>query len=295
MRNFVAFLLGAILFCSCQSYKVKKEAEQKARELLTALKNGDHATAANIYPGIAKFEYVYKSTEAKVMKVTYRDGIATVVMHNKFTNLMGASFDRDIKLFFKKEGERLVLFDSKGLTDIAGSKYYQFGLNTGCFFPGDTTDQTGLEALGRADTLLIDKAVEVLRILKDEITVTNVHWQTSYYTNSANGGAIVRNNSTFSVPRLKYKVFYYDRAGNEVTQDDGYVSYETLQPGDSKAFTFYTSYVGNASIAKVKLDFDDELVLKYLRDKTWTGTEWSEYSRRGPSVPLAAPEPAPGS
>lgn len=60
------------------------------------------------------------------------------------------------------------------------------------------------------------------------------------------------------VPKPKYKIVYKDRNGNAITDDDGYITYDALSPGSSKAFTFYTSYVGNASKASISVEFDDE-------------------------------------
>ena len=79
------------------------------------------------------------------------------------------------------------------------------------------------------------------------------------------------------LPDLKYRVKYYDRYDNLITEDDGYITYDVLKAGRSKSFSFYTSYVGNAQRAKISVEFDDELILKYLADKTYTGKEYEEY------------------
>ena len=96
------------------------------------------------------------------------------------------------------------------------------------------------------------------------------------------GAGIVKNNSTFSVPNLKYKITYKTGAGEEVTNDDGYVDYDVIEAGESKSFTFYTSYVGNATKASIELTFDDDLIYKYLAKKKWTGKECDEYFKKNP-------------
>lgn len=56
-----------------------------------------------------------------------------------------------------------------------------------------------------------------------------------------------------------------------------YITYDALSPGSSKAFTFYTSYVGNASKASISVEFDDDLIFDYIVSKNYTGNEYAEY------------------
>lgn len=44
--------------------------------------------------------------------------------------------------------------------------------------------------------------------------------------------------------------------------DDGYVTYDEIRPYGMKSFSFYTSYVGDASRAKIRLEFDNDFILK---------------------------------
>lgn len=44
-----------------------------------------------------------------------------------------------------------------------------------------------------------------------------------------------------------------------------------------KPFTFYTSYVGNASKASISVEFDDDLIFDYIVSKNYTGNEYAEY------------------
>lgn len=101
--------------------------------------------------------------------------------------------------------------------------------------------------------------------LRKEVNIISWDWETGY-GDSANGKAIVKNNSNYDIPKLKYEITYKDRNGNEIITDDGYVTHDELSSGSSKAFTFYTSYVGNAQRTSINLDFDTDFILKCIAD-----------------------------
>lgn len=125
--------------------------------------------------------------------------------------------------------------------------------------------------------MMFNEYVNVYSELKSKVLTKNWSWETSYYGNSANGQGICINKSTFTIPKPKYKIVYKDRNGNAITDDDGYITYDALSPGSSKAFTFYTSYVGNASKASISVEFDDDLIFDYIVSKNYTGNEYAEY------------------
>lgn len=98
--------------------------------------------------------------------------------------------------------------------------------------------------------------------LTENVTIANWNWETSDYSYSASGRGVVRNNTQYTIPNVKYVVTYLKGNGTEVTQDDGYVTYDEIRPYGMKSFSFYTSYVGDASRAKIRLEFDNDFILK---------------------------------
>ncbi len=130
---------------------------------------------------------------------------------------------------------------------------------------------------------MLDKAVAVYLELKTDIRVVHWSWE-SGYSGSASGQGIVRNSSTFTIPKLKYKITYKNELGNSITSDDGYVSYGPLEAGESKSFTFFTSYVGGASQASIELLFDEDMIYKYLSKKEWSGHECELYFKDHPDA-----------
>ncbi len=276
-------LLIVTVFISCESSKLKNEAALKAKEFFSVLKDGDEKKLVSLYPGFEYFDTYYKSDSARINSTSEENGIITVSVHNRFMNPYGKVSEKDISLMFKKDSlGQLNMIDSKGLSGFDEKDEYKFGINTGCINKNsDTTDQQVLKAIKKANAVMLDKATDIYLELKNEIKVVNWNWE-SGYGGSASGKGIVKNNSTFSIPQLKYKITYKTSSGDQVTSDDGYISYDAIDAGESKSFTFYTSYVGDATSASIELIFDDELIYKYLVKKEWTGNECDEYFKRNP-------------
>jgi hypothetical protein len=280
-------LLIVIGLVSCESSKLKKEASFKTSKFFSLLKDGDEKSILTIYPQFENFETYFKSDSARISSVDTKKGIVTVAVRNRFTNSFGKLTEKDILLYFKKDSTgKLNLTDSKGLSDFSEKDEYIFGISTGCVNVNiDTTDQKILNAIKNAKLVMLDKALEVYRELKEEITVATWNWE-SGYAGSASGKGIVRNESTFDVPKLKYKITYKDGQSNPITSDDGYITYDNIKAGESKAFIFYTSYIGDASRASIELIFDEDLIFKYLTKKDWTGKECDEYFKKHPQKDL---------
>jgi hypothetical protein len=282
----VISLCGICLFAlSCRPDKAKKEAESKTREFFLTLKNEDGKGLARLYPGFSKLEQYYKSDSGKIISTTEANGIITVTVDNRFTNNFGKLSQEINCLYFKADSiGRAILYDSKGLSDFNDNDDFIFGSKTGCIDDRtDTTDQQIIKKLKRAKQLMLDRAVSVYLELKTNIRLISWSWE-SGFGGSASGRGIVRNGSTYSIPKLKYKVTYKDQFGSPITSDDGYVTFDALDAGESKSFIFYTSYVGGASRATIELLFDDDMIFKYLSKKDWTGNECEEYFRNHPDM-----------
>lgn len=280
--QFILSFILVIMFCSCESKKLKEEARKETDLFFKYLKQGDEVRLKQLYNGFENFESFYKSDSVKIKSIVYEDEIAIVTAQNKFTNGLGKSTEKDILLFFSKDSlGKLKLFDSKGLTDFTEKNEYKFGIKTGCVTKSDTTDQQILVCLKKSHEVLLDKGVDVLLELMKDVRVTNWSWE-ELYSGSGSGKGIVVNNSRFDIPSLKYTVTFKTASGNIVTTDKGVVSYDVVPAGGSTSFSFYTDYIGGASRASIELNFDDDLILNYLAQKEWTGKECDEYFKLHP-------------
>lgn len=275
------FLIISVSFLSCTGKKKLENAEIKVSQLFSAIKDDNEVQMKILYPGIAELASYYKSDTVKIKSSQFieNDNI-TVSVTNKFTNGYGKSFTRDITIFLQPDAinpKDYNIIDSKGLCGYEDNDTYTFGLKTGCINPKtDLTDQQIALKLKRAKDLLIEKSLEIYLELKRDVRIVNWSWE-SGYGGSASGKGIVQNNSQFDLPELKYKITYKDSDGNEITTDDGYVTYDKFYAGQSRSFTFYTSYIGHASRASIEMVFNDDQIIKYVAGKEYTGKECEEF------------------
>jgi hypothetical protein len=283
LKTILKVAITSMILISCESKKLKREAETQAKSFFSALKEGNEQKMNELYSDFIKFDSYYKSDSVKINSINYKNDIVTISAHNRFTNGFGKLTEKAILLFFKKGSDgKIKLYDSKGLAGLDEKDEYIFGVNVGCINNAtDTTDQQILKAMKKSEAVMLSKAFDVWLELQRDITVSTWNWETGY-GGSASGKGIVKNNSTFSIPKLKYKVTFKSSLGADITSEDGYVTYDALDAGESKSFTFYTSYVGNASKASIELVFDNELIFKYLAKKKWLGTECEEYFKENP-------------
>ncbi|HBZ67617.1 MAG TPA: hypothetical protein DEO70_12335 [Bacteroidales bacterium] len=259
---------------------MKKNAESQVLEFYSAVREGNEEKMKALYKGATNLSSYYKSDTATIKEIMIVENnkieIKTI---NQFTNGYGKKFNQEIDFYLKPDSVNeldYIIYDSKGLCGYDDNSTYSFGMKTGCISKGDKTDQEIAKKLKIADELLLLKSLDVYLDLKKNVNIVNWSWE-SGYGGSASGKGIVKNASTFNLPDLKYKITYKDYYGNEITTDDGSVTYDKFYAGESKSFTFYTSYVGDASKASIELVFDDKMIMDYVASKDYTGKEYQEY------------------
>lgn len=281
MRVMTIVLLITLL-AACQNSKEKKEAIKVANHFFNLIKQGRENELYRHYPRFEDFESYYKSDSVNITSAVWKNGHWIISAHNHYRNGLGNVFECDINLYISSDSTgKMLIRDSKGLCNFEEKDVYKFGVKTGCINnPADTTDLQIIASMAKAKKLMDQKALELYIELKSKIKVTSWSWRTGYYSDYASGHGIVKNNSEFSVPDLKYKITYSNSNGEEITTDDGYVDYGVIEPGTSKSFTFYTSYVGNATNASIELKFDEDLIYKYLVQKKWSGSECEQHTEK---------------
>jgi hypothetical protein len=126
--------------------------------------------------------------------------------------------------------------------------------------------------------MMWDKYIEVRAELATKVKIANWSWETSYSGDAHGEGRIV-NNLDYSISGVKYHVNYYDRKGDFMAEDNGSIS-KTLYPGEKYNFTFWSSNAKYPNTASLRLDFSDNMVLKIIKEQTYTGKEFQEYLKR---------------
>jgi len=277
----ITVLIGCIVSCSD---KRKELAEKATMEFFSAIKNGNKSKMVDLYPEFEEFSSYYKSDEYIIKETKVLSGEkVSVTVDNYYTNPFGKKSNQTIILFLKPDGYKkdvYKIYDSKGLTDYTENDIYIFATKTGCINKyADLTDQEIVQKLEIAKKMILSYSTDIHIKLLVMVNVTSWNWERGY-NNSANGRGIVKNNSEFNLPYLKYRITYFDRNDNEITSDNGYVTHDKFSTGSSKSFTFYTSYVGNAYRARVGFDFDAEILLELAVNKDYTGKEFEEFQTK---------------
>jgi len=279
----ITIFVGCII--SCSDAKRKKLADKTTVEFFNAVNENDTTKMWILYPALKDYVAYYKSDECVINETkVLTDKKVSVTVNSSFTNPFGKKSNQTITLFLKPNGDsenEYKIYDSKGIADYKNDNiFYTFATKTGCIDKNaDLTDQEIIQKLNIAQKMIQSYYFDIFLKLLTGVFVTSSNWELGY-GNSASGKIIVKNISGFNLPKLKYKVKYYDGSGNEIMSDNGYVTYDMFMSGTSKSFTVYTSYVGNAKRAKIDFDFDVEMILNYVANQDYTGKEYEEYMKK---------------
>lgn len=172
------------------------------------------------------------------------------------------------------------VIDSWGLINFKQSEYdeefYAFAEKIGCLQKEELSDLEINNRLDIAILMRIDLDDKMYNDLISTIKVTNQNWQLGS-GNYASGSAIFHNESSHTLPFLKYEITYADIDGVTTTKEDGVISYEPFGPGDYKSFSFYTPNVANAKYAQIRPIIESTFIRKCVMDAYYDGSEYDKY------------------
>ena len=281
--TFLPLFFLAILMWSCGKNQNLIDSENTTLSFFKSINEGDEGLMKKYYPNISTFSSYYKSDSVKINESKFlNDSLISVSTTNYFTNGFGKKSEKEIEVYLLADSLKKYskIIDSKGMTDHNENELYPFALKTGCIKKIDSTDlQINRKYL---DAYLLSQRYKTDLLIDFITNVSVVEWSWKKgYGNSASGKGIVKNNTGFAIPRIKYKVTYRDRSDNEITSDNGYITYDVLRAGESKSFTFYTSYVSSrASIATISLDFDEDMAEEYVLQTDYDGDEYDIFKSK---------------
>lgn len=279
--NSAVVILLSSAACSCSH---EKDARAAVDKFITAWKNVDEVDMKEAYPQVERLPSYFKADEASITEINSgEDDTYEAVVHMKFTNGFGKTIERDISFFAKPKDkdnkDTYIVYDSKGLASFSesgASNYYKFPKSVGAIKPEHKTDVQIAQGMSFTIPLFISYMSNVRQYLETNVTFSAFNWKKGYYSDYASGNAVCVNNTQYDIPRLQYKVTFY-RGDIIVTEENGYIGYGTLNAGASTSFSFYASYVGNATTARVEAIFDVGFMEEIVANSRYEGNEYDEY------------------
>lgn len=273
----VFVIISLIILSSCSH---KNEAIELSRDFFTALSDSTYGNPTDFYPRYDSLGIEAKSdiVDIEESDITEKNDTLIVRCYNNYTNSEGTFKQDSVTLFItRNEEKQFYIYDSKGLI-VMDKDLEWFGTATGAFGKKLPNDQALAKRIEQVRSMMWNKYIEVRAELATKVKISNWSWETSY-SGDAHGEGRVINNLDYSISGIKYHVNYYDRKGDFMAEDNGSIS-KTLYPGEKYNFTFWSSNAKYPHTANLRLEFSDNMVLKIIKEQTYTGNEFQDYQKR---------------
>lgn len=276
MRYIIVFILASLVLSSCSH---KNEAMELSYAFFTSLSDTTYGKPSDYYP---LYDSLYVEAKSDVVDIDETDIVTKgdtmiVKCFNNYTDSKGTFSQDSVTLFITKDKESSwYIYDSKGLVTMDEDQLW-FGRATGAIGEIKLNDVALAHRLNILGDYIRTEYWNQWIKLKTNVKIVNWSWETSY-DGTAHGEARIVNTLPYSISGIKYKVIYYDRSGNYMSEDDGRVS-KTLNPNEKYNFTFWSSNAKYPSTANLRLDFSDKTVYELMKEKPYTGEEFEEYMK----------------
>jgi len=252
MKKLILILSVVISLSSCSEYKMKKNVENLIKSYKTAVEKSDSTMIDSLYKGsLFHKKYEINDTLVNIIKVNDTTIIAEMKDDKRF-------------IINNKDNKYKIVNSHKLYNFIDEVEYLILGERIKIINPKrDTLDNELYDRIIKTMFFLTTKTSSIKYYLENSIIIKN-KTASSGYGSSISGNFIVKNLTSFSIPKLKYTITYLDRNGNIITEDDDYVSYGTLESYSSQSVSFYTSYVPNCSKYRIELNISYNLIRDYV-------------------------------
>ena len=273
----VIVIISMMILSSCSH---KNEAIELSRDFFTSLSDSTYGSPADFYPRYDSLGIEAKSDVVDIEEsdVTEKNDTLIVRCYNNYTNSEGTFKQDSVTLFItRNEEKQFYIYDSKGLI-VMDKDLEWFGTVTGAFGKKLPNDQALAKRIEQVRSMMWSKYIDVRAELAIKVKISNWSWETSY-SGDAHGEGRVVNNLDYSISGIKYHVNYYDRKGDFMAEDNGSIS-KTLYPGEKYNFTFWSSNAKYPHTANLRLEFSDNMILKIIKEQTYTGNEYLDYQKR---------------
>lgn len=277
MKNASVIVIISMMILSSCSHK--NEAIELSRDFFTSLSDSTYGSPTDFYPRYDSLGIEAKSDVVDIEEsdVIEKNDTLIVRCFNNYTNSEGTFKQDSVTLFItKNEEKQFYIYDSKGLI-VMDKDLEWFGTVTGAYGKKLPNDQALAKRIEQVRSMMWNKYIDVRAELATKVKISNWSWETSY-SGDAHGEGRVVNNLDYSISGIKYHVNYYDRKGDFMAEDNGSIS-KTLYPGEKYNFTFWSSNAKYPHTANLRLEFSDNMILKIIKEQTYTGKEFIEYQK----------------
>lgn len=277
MRYITVFISASLVLSSCSH---KNEAIELSRAFFTSLSDTTYGKPSNFYPLYDSLHVQAKSDAVEIdeSEIATMGDTMIVRCFNNYTDAKGTFKQDNITLFITKDKESSwYIYDSKGLISMDEEQLW-FGRAIGALGEKPLNDVALANRLNILGDYIREEYMNQWIKLKTNVKIANRSWETSY-DGTAHGEARIVNTLPYSISGIKYIVIYYDRSGNFMAEDDGRVN-KTLNPNEKYNFTFWSSNAKYPTTANLKLDFSDKTVYDLMKEKTYTGKEFEEFTKK---------------
>ena len=268
LKQLAFLLIGTLILTSCG---YKKEAQTVVQDFFSALKAENEERMVELYPELDSIRKYWKSDTMIIKSIDkLSNDEYQVALTSKYTNGIGKTTVTEMTFFTRpvnkdKPGEGYTIYDSKGFASLNDDLFYKFAKRRGYLKEAGLTDQQILQKIAESRQALVENVKKFVQYLHEHVTVEGLTWDA--LSDYASGRGVVKNNTEYRLPNLKYVVTFYKEDGSELTQDTGVITYSELRPHGMESFSFFTQYAGRAARAKVVLDFDTEFVLSVAAER----------------------------
>lgn len=250
---------------------------------LKAWNRQDLPLMEELYPGLKTMDYFYTTDGAKIVRLVPRSATVTEVhCHSSRLEIPGREVGREITLVVcDSMPDAPQIVDSYGLAAWEQYPYFPFARRTGCVPTSKVlSDITLSRRMEHARQMLFIYAQALYSRLGEDVRIVE-NTPVGGDGKHAEGVALVRNDSPFDLPELRYTIILYDDQQHELGRHQGHATQELLPAGGACAFCYTVELLPRATMMHFVLDFDVEMIVDYVMDyEAYSGTEYDDFCRR---------------
>lgn len=268
-------MICAIFLISCTN-GIKKS-EEVVRGFVAAATDQDSVEMVKYYPSIKPYiSKLDKIEDVEIDDVSEKDKVYSVKCTSGFYDEKSRFVQNKVTFFVEKTDKGWLISDSKGMIHLPPDMG-NYPEKIGAIKETSRDREIGQKYDDIVACFFSDLFSHTLELVSG-IKKLNWSWEADWGT--PNGNCTIRNTLPFSVSNVKYKITYYN--GGEVVGTDDGTAASSMDPGETKSFSFYSSGVNGykAQSAGILFEVPEEYALEWTLSQPFSGNEFAEFKKR---------------